>query len=73
MKTENPEGTAQLHLVTFIVQSCSDTLALRSDILWSSCFESYGPKDTRPVFTVRVVLFLRNVLPVLKFLQRGNF
>ena len=23
------------------------SFALRSDILWSSCFESYGPKDTR--------------------------
>ena len=32
--------------MTFIVQSYSDTLALCSDILWSSCFESYGPKDT---------------------------
>ena len=23
------------------------SFALRSDILWSSCLESYGPKDTR--------------------------
>ena len=45
--TENPEGTTQVDFVTFIVQSYSDTLALRSDVLWNSCFESYGPKDTR--------------------------
>ena len=45
VKTENPEGTASVDFVTFDVL----TFALRviSDILWSSCYESYGPKDTR--------------------------
>ena len=50
VKTEHPEGTAQVDFATFIVQSCFDTFlryVLRSDILWSSCYESYGPKDTR--------------------------
>ena len=45
VKTENPEGTTQADFVTFIVQSYFDTPCV--DILWSSCFESYGPKDTR--------------------------
>ena len=47
VKTENPERTAQVDFVTFIVQSYFDILVLRSDIVWSSFFESYGPKDTR--------------------------
>ena len=48
--TENPEGTSQVDFVTFIVQSYFDTLlryvCVISDILWSNCFYSYGPKDT---------------------------
>ena len=38
----------QVDFVTFIIQSYFDTLALRviCDSLWSSCFASYGPKDT---------------------------
>ena len=49
VKTENPERTAQVDFVSFIVQSyiLRYSFALGSDILWSSCFESYGPKDTR--------------------------
>ena len=47
VKTENPEGTAQVDFATFIVQLHFDTLLRYVFILWSSCFESYGPKDTR--------------------------
>ena len=36
------------YIYSFIVQSVLRySFALRSDTLWSSCFESYGPKDTR--------------------------
>ena len=48
-KMENPEGTTKVNFVTFIIQSplrYSFVLCVISDILLSSCFESYGPKDT---------------------------
>ena len=40
VKTENPEKTAQ---VDFCDIYCA---VVTCDILWSSCVESYGPKDT---------------------------
>ena len=49
-KYEMVRMTAYVDFVMFIVQSVilrySFTLRVTSDILWSSCFESYGPKDT---------------------------
>ena len=50
VKRENPEGTAWVDFVTLIVQSYFDTLlsyVLSVTLEWSSCFKSYGPKDTR--------------------------
>ena len=45
------ENQQLVDFVTLIVQSYFDTLlrydGVISDILWSSCYESYGPKDTR--------------------------
>ena len=38
---------ARVDFVTFIVQSYSFALRVIIDILWSRCFEIYGPKDTR--------------------------
>ena len=46
VKTENPEGTAQVDFDIYCAVILRYSFALRSDILWSSCFESYGPKDT---------------------------
>ena len=47
---ENPEGTAKVDFVTFscaVILRYSFALRVISDILWSSSFDSYGPKDTR--------------------------
>ena len=46
-----PTSDRWVDFVTLIVQSHFDALLrlirVISDIPWSSCFESYGPKDTR--------------------------
>ena len=50
VKTENPEGTAVgrfSDIFCAVIFRYSFALRVISDILWSSCFESYGPKDTR--------------------------
>ena len=53
VKTENSEGTAYqgrfCHIYCTVILRYSLALRVISDILWSSYFERYGPKDTREV------------------------
>ena len=53
MKTENPEGRFRDIYCTVILQY-SFALHAISNILWSSCYVSYGPKDTGEVVNIYI-------------------